>query len=339
MPLRNGKMTMHRHSWAALLSLVVVLAALGCQPKGEQELQGAPLKVSLALVPNSYSGLIAIADAKGFFKECGLEVTVKDYPSGLAAVEALIRGEVQLATGADMVMATKIFDDPSLRVVASIGSSGANEIVARKDRNIREPSDLKGKKVGFSRGTSSEYYLDSFLLANTIPSHEVSPVNIPPAKITEAIVSGEVDAISSWDVNVYSARKRLGENGVSWAAQNYLDWYWLLIAKEELTLSPEPIKRFLRALLMAESFLLANDNEAKNILIEKWSYDPAFIDEIWEKTRLNVTLNQSMITCLENFARWKMRKEGRLEEVPNYLNHIYTGAMDEIEPRAVTIFR
>jgi NitT/TauT family transport system substrate-binding protein len=321
------------------LFLAVISVALGCEPKEEQKSQEAPLNISLALVPYSYSGLIAIADAKGFFRKCGLDVSIKEYPSGLAAVEALIRGEAQMATGADMVMAAKIFDDPSLRVVASIGSSGANEIVARKDRNIHNPYDLKGKRVGFSLGTLSEYYLDAFFLANSIPSHDVSTVNIPPAEITEAVVSGEVDAISSWDVNVHSARKRLGENAVSWPAQNYLDWYWILIVKEETTLSPQPVKRFLRALLMAESFLLANDNEARKILIKKWNLDPEFISEVWEKTRLNVTLNQSLLTSLENFAKWKMKKDGKLEETPNYLKHIYTGAMDEIEPRAVTLFR
>jgi hypothetical protein len=46
-----------------------------------------------------------------------------------------------------------------------------------------------------------------------------------------------------------------------------------------------------------------------------------------------------MITSLENFARWKMTKEGRREEMPNYLKHIYSTAMLEIEPRAVTLFR
>ncbi len=330
---------MRKCPWLAFLLLIAISAGTGCQPQGEREPRNSPVKVSLALVPNSYSGLIGIADAKGFFGECGLEISAKEYPSGREAVEAVMRGEVQVATGADIVMATKVFDDPSLRVIASIGSSGANEIVARKDRNIHVPADLKGKKIAHSPGTSSEYYLDAFLLANAIPAGEVNMVNAPPANIADALVSGEVDAMSSWDVNVYSARKRLGENGVSWPAQNYLDWYWLLIVREEMTVSPEPLKRFLRALLMAEGFVLANENEARNILARKWGFDPEFIGEVWEKTRLNVTLNQSMITSLENFARWKMKKEGKFEPIPNYLRFTFTGVLDEVEPRTVTLFR
>lgn len=329
---------MRRCFWLALL-LLFVTATSGCQPNGERGSQKSPLKISLAIAINPYSGLIAIAEAKGYFKDCGLEVSEREYPSGLAAVEALIRGEADIATGADFVMATKIFDDPSLRVVASIASSGGSEIVARKDRNVHTPSDLKGKKIGFSRGTTSEYYLDAFLLANMIPHREVNSVNIPAAKMTDAIVNGDVDAISSWEVYVYSVKKRLGENAISWPAQNYLDYYWLLIAKDELTRSAEPIKRFLQALVMAESFLLAHSSEAKGILAAKWNFDPEFINQVWEKTRLNVTLNQSMITSLENFARWKISRGGKLKEVPNYLKYTYTGAMDEVDPRAVTLFR
>jgi NitT/TauT family transport system substrate-binding protein len=324
---------------ALALLLAVFLTAWACQPQGEREAQGPPLKISLALVPFSYSGLIAIAEDKGFFRESGLEVSAKEYPSGLAAVEALCRGEAQVATGADIVMATRALDDPSLRVVASIGSSDANEIVARKDRNIYSPSDLRGKRLGYSLGTSSEYYLNAFLLANAIPLTAVTAVNIPPARIAAAVVSGEVDAISSWDVNVFDARVRLQANAVSWPAQNYLEWYWLLLAKEDLVQSPEPIKRLLKALVKAESFLLDNPEEAKSIISHKWGFDPEFIRQVWDKTRLSVTLNQSMVISMENFAKWKLSKEGSTMEIPNFLDYIYTDALDEIEPKAVTIFR
>lgn len=321
------------------LLLAVFLTAWGCQPRRELEAQGPPLTISLALSPSSYSGLIAIADDKGFFREAGVEVSATEYPSGLAAVEALCRGEAQLATGADFVMAMKAFEEPALRIVASIGSSNANEIVARKDRDIHKPSDLKGKKVGYSLGTVSEYYLTTFLLANGLPLAEVTAVNVPPARIAAVVASGEVDAISSWDVNVYNARKRLGDNAVAWPAQNYLEWYWLLIAKVELTQSPEPIKRFLRALDKAEHYVLANEEEAKSTIARRWGLEPEFIRQVWDKTRLNVTLNQSMVISMENVAKWKLNKEGQVADVPNFLDYIFTDALDAIDPTAVTIFR
>ena len=120
---------------------------------------------------------------------------------------------------------------------------------------------------------------------------------------------------------------------MSWAAQNYLDYHWLLAVKESLTQSPEPIKRFLRALVKAEEFLLAHEDEAKGIVTRKLSLDPGFMQQVWDKTTLNVTLNQSLLTSLDNFARWKMNKEGKPGDLPNFLNYIYTGALDEVDPQ------
>ena len=326
------------HRAAFVLLLLLLSTAAGCS-EGNGESRRTPLKVSLAYVASPYSGLIAIAEAKGFFKECGVEVTGKDYPSGLSAVEAMMRGEAQIATGADVVLATKVMEDPSLRVIASIGSSGASEIVVRRDRGIHEPSDLKGKKIGYSAGTTSEYHLSTFLTANNISPGEVERVNIPPEGIVQAIAAGRVDAIAHWEVYIYAAKNTLGANAVSWPAQYFMDYYWLLIAKEELTRTPGLSERFLRALLMAENFLLAHDDEARNILITKWGFEPDFIRMVWNKTRLDVTLNQSLVTSLEEFARWKLNKDGKPDAMPNYLHFIHTGALDAVEPRTVTIFR
>jgi NitT/TauT family transport system substrate-binding protein len=333
------KITEHKTISLLALLLASILVAGGCQSREERSSQVPPLKLSLAIQAVPHSGLIAIADDKGFFKEAGLEVSIKAYPSGLSALEAVCRGEAQMATVADIAFVGKTNEEPSLRIVASIGLSTGNKIVARKDRNILKPSDLKGKRVGFSPNTTCDYFLDMFLLANTMSRSEVNAVSIPSASQVEAVVSGEVDAVSAFDVYAYEAEKRLGANAVSWAAQNYLGYHWLLAVKESLTQSPEPIKRFLRALMKAENFLLAHEDEAKSIVTRNLGLDPEFMQQVWDKTTINVTLNQSLLTSLDNFARWKMNKEGKPGNLPNYLNYIYAGALDEIDHRAVTIFR
>ena len=174
---------------------------------------------------------------------------------------------------------------------------------------------------------------------NNIPPSEVTAVNIPPARIIEAIVGGEVDAVSGWDTDVYNVKKHLGENAVFWPAQNNQDWHWLLITRESMTQSPEPIIRFLRALIKAEHFLLAHEEEAKRILVRKWNFEPEFMRQVWDKTRMNVTLSQSLVHLIENFARWRMNKEGKAGDPPNFLDYIYIGALEEVDPRAVRIFR
>jgi len=91
--------------------------------------------------------------------------------------------------------------------------------VARKDRNIQNPSDLKGKKIGFSAGTVSDYFLYAFLMTENIPPKDVMLVDIPADRQVEAIVKGDVDAVSAFEIFAFEAEKLLGENAVSWTSR------------------------------------------------------------------------------------------------------------------------
>ncbi len=151
-----------------LLSMVM-LVAVACQPGAGNSPAGPPLRLSLALQPAPYSGLIAIAAEKGFFKEAGLEVSLIPYPSGKKALEAVCLGQAQVATVADIAFAARAVADPSIRVLASIGASVGSQLIARKDRNIQHPADLRGKKVGFSAETTSDYFLYAFMMTEYHP--------------------------------------------------------------------------------------------------------------------------------------------------------------------------
>jgi NitT/TauT family transport system substrate-binding protein len=274
-----------------------------------------------------------------FSSRPALRFTTKLYPSGLDALKEMQGGEAQIATVSDIAFAGKMNEDPSLRVFASIGLSVGNQIVARKDRNIREPADLKGKTIGFSPNTVSDYFLYSFLLTNHLSPNDVTAVSIPAAREAEAVVNGEVDAVSAFEIYAFVAKEQLGENAVSWDTQNNLGYQWLLITRESCTKSPEAIKRLLKALVMAEDFARTNEVETKDIISKKWGFSPAYISQAWDQTRLDVSFSQSIIASLKNYAEWKMNREGKTGDSPDVLNFLYTDALDEINPRLVTIFR
>ena len=113
-----------------------------------------------------------------------------------------------MAMGNEFSFAQMINNDPSLRLVASVALVNTNEIVARRNRNIHQPADLKGKRIGFCPNTSSEYFLLAFLLVTKIPLSEVILVNITAAGLVEAIVNGDVDALSGWDTIVYDSKNK-----------------------------------------------------------------------------------------------------------------------------------
>ena len=208
-------------------------------PNGGAKNTNAPLEVTLAFQGAPYSGLIAVAKEKGFFKQAGIDVKTVRYPSGLDSLKAMMRGESQIATVSDIAFAGMMNEDPSLRVLAAIGASSGSQIVARKDRNIQEPKDLSRKRIAYSPGTSSAYYLHSFLLTHHISQDDVTMVPVSVDRQVEVVVSGEVDAVAAFEVYAYVAHKKLGENAVAWDDQNTIDYQWLLVTREKLTQSPK----------------------------------------------------------------------------------------------------
>lgn len=322
----------------SMLLLIMISASMGC--RGGHESREQPIKISLATTPVIYTGLIAIADHEGFFRKAGLDVSIRsDYPAGLQSMRALERGEVQLATGAAFVF-SGMLDDPALRLLASIGSTSDHEIVARKDRGILRPADLRGKRIGAVPGTVSEYALSMFLGMNSIDPASVTMVDISAPRMPEALARGEVDAISVWGKFSHQASRRLGDNALTWPSQYSLDYYWVLACKEDLLVrSPETAKRVLTALKQAEQFVLSREAEAKAIIAKRWQLDPDFVKQTWSKNKLRVALDQALIFSLESAIRWRMSNKGTPGEMPNILGSIHQAPLEEIDPQAVTLFR
>jgi NitT/TauT family transport system substrate-binding protein len=229
--------------------------------------------------------------------------------------------------------------DSSLRIIAAIGTSSASEIVARKDRNIREPADLRGKRVGYSPGTTSSYFLHSFLLLHHLSRKDITAVAIPAARQAEALVNGEVDAVSAFEMYSFAARKELGSNAVAWDSQNTLGYQWLLVTREGSTPSAETKKRLLNALILAEEFAVNHAEETRSIIAGRWNIDPELIRHTWSGTRLFVSLSQSVITAIQSYVKWNMDGEGITGNPPDVLLYIDARPMEEVDPRLVTIFR
>jgi NitT/TauT family transport system substrate-binding protein len=218
-------------------------------------------------VTGAQSGLVYIADEKGFFKECGIKVATGTYEAGVQAVNALLKDSVDVATAAEFVMVQKGFDNDSLRAFAQIANTHPIEMVARRDQGIEKLSDLKGKRIGLLRGSSSEFFLGGYLKQSNISFSSVRIVNLAPPAMEEAMDNGVVDAVVIWEPFVTRIKERLGENAVSWPVQGRDDYYLLLITKAEFVRrSPALVEKLLRALIDAEGFADKHPDEAQRII-------------------------------------------------------------------------
>ncbi len=163
--------------------------------------------------------LILIADARGSFVAHGLNVTIRESSSSLEATNGMMAGEVDLATAAEFVLVGRVFANEGVSVIASIDRFWHIHIVGQRDRGIANVTDLAGRRIGVPRRTAAEFYLGRFLDLNNMSMTRATLVDLPPAEAGNALASGDVDAVVTWQPFVRAIQDRFGERIVTWPAQ------------------------------------------------------------------------------------------------------------------------
>ena len=177
-------------------------------------------KVTVAIGTGPVTSLIHIAIVKGYFENEELDFILQQHPSGKSAFNAVLEGKADLATAAETPIMLAILRGEKICILTTISSTEKNKvIVARKDKGVSIPNDLKGKKVGVSVGTNAEFFLNSFLIMNGISRDEVEVINVESNAIVDTLTSGEVDAVSTWSPHIGILQKGLGDNGVTFSGE------------------------------------------------------------------------------------------------------------------------
>lgn len=293
----------------------------------------------IAAYAGDSGALVYIAENQGYFKDSGLDVTIKDYEAGKFATDALLAGQADISTATEFVFVSNSFNNSDLRVMGTIATSRTNELIARKDHGINAPEDLKGKKIGITKKSIGEFDLGRFLTFNGLSMDVVEIVDMKPSALVEAITQGHIDATLTWDPNIYNIKKRLGENAMSWPAQSGQDFYFILITKKGwIENYPSATKRFLKALLQAEHFVKNNVTQVKEFIIQKFNYQLDYIEYIYTKHHFVVKLPQALLLAMDDQARWSIANIlANKTEIPNYFNCLYLDGLKTLKPEAVTV--
>ena len=104
--------------------------------------------------------------------------------------------------------------------------------------------------------------------------------------------------------------------------------------------NPEVLKRFLAAIDQATIFIKKNKKEAQDIVAQRLGLDKQVMTVLWDDFTFEISLAQSLIITLEDEARWAIKNNlTNKKQVPNYLNYIYLDALQEVNPKAISIIK
>ena len=143
------------------------------------------------------------------FKDKGITIKWVEFQFGPPILEAINTGNVDFGYAGDTPPIFAQVARANLLYVAAVPSIGYNQgIVVPENSPIKTLADLKGKKIGFGKGSSAHNTLVATLEKAKLAWSDITPVYLNPADAAAAFASGNIDAWSIWDPYL-----SLAENG------------------------------------------------------------------------------------------------------------------------------
>lgn len=269
---------MERSRGAVLLAMVMFLIFV--TPAGGQTRK---IRMGISALSAGYS-VAYIAKDTGLFAKNGLDVEMILIDSG-PTVHALIAGDLSVAgVGASRIVASGL-EGSGLRLLATTNRSQPYKLIVPP--NIKNPSQLKGKKVGVGAFGG---------LDDTSMRFGLSQLGIDPNKdVTIVVAGGKATRFASLTSGAVSAividppytldAKKLGLNVLfDFIKSGPKTVYGSIAAKDTYVKeNPEVIRGLLKALIAATQFYRTNKAESIKIMAKYMRIDlPAKAEEMEE---------------------------------------------------------
>lgn len=141
----------------------------------------------------------AISYMEEIAPSCGLKIELKIFAKGLDIMQAIIAGELDAGATASEAAISGRAAGTAIDIVAGFATGGAR-LVANPDSGIKAVADLKGKKVGVTRGGIQEVLLAAVLGGAGITSSDqggkdVQLIYLAYPDLNQALLNKQLDAI------------------------------------------------------------------------------------------------------------------------------------------------
>jgi NitT/TauT family transport system substrate-binding protein len=324
------------------VTLVIVLIRYSLLSRNVAEhFEGSRENIRIGLPREPIGSLLIVALDQDYFSAEGLDVTlVREYPSGKRAIGGLFDGDIDFTACAEVPVVLNSMRRQDFQFFATIGAS-ANEVMiaARKDKGIHRPGDLRGKRIATQRGSAVHFFLHIFLLKYGLSEQDVTLSFLKAEELSDALFADNIDAFSMREPFIGQAKGLLGDNAVVFSEPGlYLKTFHVVAMQRFIQQKPERIRRIMRVLLRAERFVRENPDPAVKLVAEKLQLPESELETVWPQLNLQVSLDQGILSSLEDKARWAVKNEiTDQKNIPNFLNYVYAEALKQVRPERVTI--
>ncbi|MAM00111.1 MAG: taurine ABC transporter permease [Alteromonadaceae bacterium] len=242
-----------------------------------------------------------LADAKGYFKEEGLDMTFDSGSGSGNTINRVAAGAYDLGFGDVNALVEYLANNPNsprLRAVFMTYDASPAAVIALKSSGIRTPSDLDGKTLAAPSFDGARRAWPMFAEANGLSADAVSWQTVDPTLRETLLIRGDVDAISGY---VFSSIINLEARGVrredlvvmpypEYGANLYGNA--IIVSDRLIESNPEAIAGFLRAYTRGLRDVISSPDASIEFVRQRDS----LIDVATEQSRLHLTIESTIDT-------------------------------------------
>jgi sulfonate transport system substrate-binding protein len=175
----------------------------------------------------TYKGQAAVLLPAAHLQNTPYTVSYAQFTGGNLIVEAMNAAAVDVGSWSEIPLAFAAASGANVRAIAVLKGDVNNQaVIVPKNSPLRGIADLKGKRVGYVRATTSQYFLFKMLRQVGLAFDDVTLVNLSPTDGAAAFRSGVLDAWAIYgyaiDFAVAQDGARVLKNAVGILSGNYL---------------------------------------------------------------------------------------------------------------------
>jgi NitT/TauT family transport system substrate-binding protein len=229
----------------------------------------APLKqVSMTLDwvfqgPNS--GFM-LAHDKGFYQQAGLDVSITAGKGSVSTAQLVASRATQFGFSDGYVVGSGVAKGMGIKSIGSVFRRNPAAVVVLADSGIKTPKDLEGKTIAITAGSAQFQQWPAFAKGAGLDASKIEIVNLDPAGVGPALISGRVPAIAGFAQGYVPAIEIRGKK------QTRIFWYadygvtvvsnGIIVHDDLIKSDPDLVRAFVTATIKGFLYSRQNPDEA-----------------------------------------------------------------------------
>jgi ABC-type nitrate/sulfonate/bicarbonate transport system substrate-binding protein len=348
-------LAIHAASWTSARkflagSILLGLAALGMS---EASAQAKLEETSVAIVATrdtQVGAQLAIADALGYFKDEGLQVSPKWVQSGDDVVQLLGSGAVPMGCASTFGATLLVSRGIKIHAVQGLADmAGTQGFVLGPNVKLGSPKELEGKKLAYTNGNPQVLILAKLAKHYGFDISKVTLVNMQPSEGLVAAEKGDVAGLLSFEPFLYRLVGLGGTKYVtgrqSWISGTQQDLgpndrllylHAILVAQDNwIKDKPNTVKAVMRAFDRATKFIASDRAQAVEIIQRGIKIDPAALAAIMNVNVYSSALTPGVASSISDLSDWALSIK-RIPTAVKPADIIDSALLESMNPSLVT---